>query len=145
MRCYGFKAEEILEEAQPSLATDVDPKTAWALRHPEFRPVDADTADYRQLLRVPGVGVTGASRIVAARRTSRLRPEELGKMGIVMKRAQWFLTVRGKPLATASDPVLLRPLLSDAAELPPPDDASAALRGATTAWEPSRQLEFDFA
>ncbi len=113
MRCYGYAAEEILDESESSLAADVDPKTAWALRHPEFFPVDALGAEYERLLRVPGVGVTGAGRIVAARRRSRLRAEDLAAMGIVMKRARWFLSLGGRPLAAAPGPERLRPLLAD--------------------------------
>jgi putative DNA modification/repair radical SAM protein len=115
MRCYGFAAGELLDDSEPSLAQDIDPKTAWALRHPEFFPVDAACADYERLLRVPGIGVTGASRIVAARRSGSLRSEDLGRMGIVMKRARWFLSLRGQALAATIDPDRLRPILADAA------------------------------
>jgi putative DNA modification/repair radical SAM protein len=101
MRFYKFKPEEILEAGSGRLDADLDPKSSWALRHPEFFPVDVDRADYEALLRVPGVGVTGAGRIVATRRSGRIRAEDLGKMGIVMKRARWFLCAGGRPLAAA--------------------------------------------
>ena len=96
MRFYGFDAEEILETAQPMLDRDIDPKAAWALRHPELFPIEVNTAPYEMLLRIPGVGVTSAKRIVSARRQARLRLDHLYKLGIVMKRAQYFLTADGK-------------------------------------------------
>lgn len=92
MRFYQFSAEEILDAAQPDLDLEVDPKIAWALRHPEFFPIDINTADYSQILRVPGIGVRSAQRIAATRRYCRLAPEHLKKLGVVMKRAQYFIT-----------------------------------------------------
>lgn len=114
LRFYGFAAEEILGEGEANLAEDLDPKTAWALRHPERFPVDVAKAEYEELLRVPGVGVTGAGRIIATRRAGRIDPEDLPRMGIVMKRARWFLSSRGRPLSLAPDPDRLRRLLADA-------------------------------
>jgi putative DNA modification/repair radical SAM protein len=101
MRFYKFEPEEILDGGRNRLDSDLDPKSSWALRHPEFFPVDIERAEYEDLLRVPGVGVTGAGRIVATRRSGRVRAEDLGKMGVVMKRARWFLSSGGRPLADA--------------------------------------------
>ena len=112
MRFYGFKPEEILDSGEANLSSELDPKTAWALRHPEFFPVDVERADYAALLRVPGVGVTGAGRIVSTRHVGHIRPEDLGRMGIVMKRARYFLSLGGRPLS-ALDPEGLRLQLAD--------------------------------
>jgi putative DNA modification/repair radical SAM protein len=92
MRFYQFKVNEIVDEAHPQLDLDVDPKLAWALRHPDFFPVDINTADYEMLLRIPGVGVKSAQLIVASRRHGRLTSEHLKKMGVVLKRARYFIT-----------------------------------------------------
>jgi predicted DNA-binding helix-hairpin-helix protein len=96
MRFYGFDAEEILDDTAPDLEADLDPKTTWALRHRAFYPVEVNTADYETLLRVPGIGQISARRIVAARRTHSLAAEDLRKMGVVMKRAQYFVTAQGR-------------------------------------------------
>ena len=96
LRFYGFRAEELLDESRPDFDTRVDPKCAWALAHPEFFPVEVNTADYETLLRVPGVGVLSARRILTARRTGHLTTDNLKKLGVVMKRAQYFLTASGK-------------------------------------------------
>ena len=121
VRCYGFGVNEILDEAAPSLLPDLDPKTSWALRHPERFPVDALVADYDTLLRVPGIGVVGARRIVATRRSGAIRNEDLGKMGIVMKRARWFLSLGGRPIEDlpggAYEQSTLRAILADRRDL----------------------------
>ncbi|MCI9120094.1 MAG: putative DNA modification/repair radical SAM protein [Oscillibacter sp.] len=96
LRFYGFRAQELLDEAHPDFDARVDPKCSWALAHPEFFPVEVNTADRETLLRVPGVGVTSVRRILAARRSGPLRIENLGRLGVVMKRAQYFLTASGK-------------------------------------------------
>ena len=98
LRFYGFRAEELLDEAEPNFNTLVDPKCGWALRHPEFFPVEVNTAGREELLRVPGVGVKSAGRILYARRARRLDHEDLKKLGVVMKRAQYFITCKGKIL-----------------------------------------------
>ncbi len=103
MRFYQFDAEEILCDEQPDLALDVDPKLAWALRRPEHFPLDVNRAAYEQILRIPGVGVTSAQRIVAARRHARLTHEHLKKLGVVMKRARWFITAQGEPSFTVQE------------------------------------------
>jgi len=99
LRFYGFRADELLSEEQPDFDPALDPKCCWALRHPEHFPVEVNRADYEALLRVPGVGVVSARRILVARRSSALRAEDLKKLGVVMKRAQYFLTCQGR-LAT---------------------------------------------
>lgn len=96
LRFYGFRAEELLDENNPDFDTRVDPKSSWALAHLDFFPVEVNTADYEALLRIPGVGVTSAKRILSARRQSPLRTEQLRKLGVVMKRAQYFLTASGR-------------------------------------------------
>jgi putative DNA modification/repair radical SAM protein len=92
MRFYQFKVDEIVNETHPNLELDIDPKLSWALRHPEFFPVHIQTADYEMLLRVPGIGVKSAQLIVASRRHGQLTSEHLKKMGVVMKRARYFIT-----------------------------------------------------
>ncbi len=96
LRFYGFRADELLDEAHPNLNPLVDPKCGWALRHMELFPVDANRAEYAMLLRVPGVGVRSARRIVTARRAGPLDFTALKKLGVVLKRAQYFLTCSGK-------------------------------------------------
>jgi predicted DNA-binding helix-hairpin-helix protein len=109
LRNYGFSADEILSREHPFLDEHLDPKAAWALRHPEFFPVDINRADYAALLRVPGIGVTSAKRIVAARRYGVFTPDGLKKIGVVMKRARYFITCSGKPVERLFDrPALIR-------------------------------------
>lgn len=96
LRFYHFEAHELLDEQNPNFNPLVDPKCSWALSHMEFFPVEVNSADYEALLRVPGVGVTGARRILAARRCGPLHFEGLKKLGVVLKRAQYFLTCGGK-------------------------------------------------
>lgn len=96
MRFYGFQAQELLDEQNPYFDPDYDPKIIWALRHPEEFPVDINTASYRQLLRVPGIGVRCAKRITIARRTGKLDFPDLRNMHVSLKRAQFFITCRGK-------------------------------------------------
>jgi predicted DNA-binding helix-hairpin-helix protein len=96
LRFYGFRAEELLDENHRNFDPRVDPKCCWALAHLDFFPVEVNTADYETLLRIPGVGVLSARRILAARRQGRIHFEDLKKMGVVMKRAQYFLTASGK-------------------------------------------------
>ena len=96
LRFYGFRAEELLDEQTPSFDPRLDPKCCWALRHPDFFPVEVNRADYEALLRVPGLGVVSARRILTVRRAGPLRLENLPKLGVVMKRAQYFLTANGR-------------------------------------------------
>ncbi|MDR1408464.1 MAG: putative DNA modification/repair radical SAM protein [Tannerella sp.] len=103
MRFYEFRADELVDDLHPDLETDIDPKLAWALRHPECFPVDVNTADYATLLRVPGLGVKSAGLVVAARRYGRLTSAQLKKIGLVMKKAQYFITCRELPVQTVQD------------------------------------------
>ena len=96
LRYYGFAASELLDEATPNLHPYLDPKCAWALRHMDQFPVEVNTADYETLLRVPGIGVRSARRIVAARRAAWLTFDGLKKIGVVLKRAQYFLLCKGQ-------------------------------------------------
>lgn len=96
LRFYGFEASEILDEAHPTFNPYLDPKCNWAINHPAFFPVEVNRAPYETLLRVPGIGVRSAQRIVTARRTSSLDFADLKKLGVVLKRAQYFITCKGK-------------------------------------------------
>ena len=102
-RFYGFQASEILDSSRPFLDKDLDPKSSWALRNLQRFPIEVLTAEYSDLLRVPGIGPKSATRIVSARRQGRLKPESLSRLGVVMRRAKWFLTVGGR-LASRGDP-----------------------------------------
>ena len=96
LRFYGFRAEELLDEGNPDFDTRVDPKCSWALAHLDIFPVEVNVAPYEALLRIPGVVVTSARRILSARRVGPLHVDNLKKLGVVMKRAQYFLTASGK-------------------------------------------------
>lgn len=96
LRFYGFTAGELLNEARPNFDIALDPKTDWALRSLGEFPVEVNRADYETLLRVPGIGVLSAKRIVAARRLAPLTYDGLKKIGVVLKRAQYFITCQGK-------------------------------------------------
>ncbi|MGI5893562.1 MAG: putative DNA modification/repair radical SAM protein [Candidatus Merdivicinus sp.] len=117
LRFYGFEAKEILDEAHPNFNPFLDPKCNWAVQHPEFFPVEINTADYEVLLRVPGIGVRSAKRILSARRLGSLNYDSLKKIGVVLKRAQYFITCQGKRADTArlrSD-YMIQAVLSDRA------------------------------
>lgn len=98
LRFYGFKADELLSEEKPNFNMLVDPKCDWALRHLECFPVEINKADYYTLLRVPGIGTNSARRIVRARKSAVLDFENIKKMGVVLKRAVYFITCSGKML-----------------------------------------------
>ncbi|MDX1284231.1 MAG: putative DNA modification/repair radical SAM protein [Draconibacterium sp.] len=100
MRFYYFKAEEILTEDQPYLDLDIDPKLGFALRNMQQFPVDINRADYEMILRVPGIGVQSAQKIILARKHRRLNSQHLKKIGIVMKRARYFITCNELPAST---------------------------------------------
>lgn len=93
LRFYRFQAHEILGADQPFLDERLDPKAAWALRNFDLFPLDINRASYEELLRVPGIGVTSAKRIVATRRMAAIREEDLKKMGLVLKRARHFIAI----------------------------------------------------
>ncbi|WP_417592268.1 putative DNA modification/repair radical SAM protein [Owenweeksia hongkongensis] len=92
MRFYGFDANEIVDETQPDLDLQLDPKVGWALRNPHFFPVNINTDPYEMILRIPGIGVKSAKMIVHSRRFGKLREEHLKKIGLVWKRARYFIT-----------------------------------------------------
>ncbi|GAA4442182.1 putative DNA modification/repair radical SAM protein [Pontibacter saemangeumensis] len=98
MRFYGFDAKEIVDEQHPNLELDIDPKLAWALRNRFAFPVEVNTADYELILRVPGIGVKSAKKIVSARRFTQLSFEHLRQMGVVLKRAKYFITCQTRSL-----------------------------------------------
>jgi len=115
LRFYKFEATELLDEKNPNFNLLIDPKCNWALNHYDYFPVEVNTAPYETLLRVPGLGVIGAKKILRARRVGKLDFTDLKKMKIVLKRAQYFITCKGKTvLGIRYDPeAVLRGLLSD--------------------------------
>ena len=117
MRFYHFEAAELLDSQNPNFDPYVDPKCGWALRHLEQFPVEVNRADYELLLRVPGIGVKSARRILTARKTGSLDFDGLKKLGVVLKRAKYFVLCRGKaaPGIVMTHQAILRALLSDSA------------------------------
>ena len=115
MRFYEFKVDEIVDDKFPNLDLEIDPKLAWALRHPEHFPVDINKADYSQILRIPGIGVKSAKLIVVTRRYSRLNSESLKKMGVSLKKAQYFITCNELAAFNVNDtsPEYVRRLLTE--------------------------------
>lgn len=120
LRYYHFEAKEILTEASPNFNIWLDPKCDWALKHLELFPVEVNTADYRTLLRVPGLGWKSAQRIVKARRFGRLTFTDLKKMGVVLKRAVYFLTCGGRTMypVKIEENYILRNLLHTEESIP---------------------------
>lgn len=96
LRFYGFKADELLNETHPNFNHMLDPKCDWALRNIHKFPIEINTADYFTLLRIPGIGVISAKKIIRARREFLLDFESLKKLGVVLKRAKYFITCKGK-------------------------------------------------
>jgi putative DNA modification/repair radical SAM protein len=96
LRYYGFSAGELLDEGHPQLDPELDPKCGWALRHRHLFPVEVNRVDYETLLRIPGIGVRSAQRIVRARRAGHLSLDDLPLLGVVMKRARYFVVARGR-------------------------------------------------
>jgi putative DNA modification/repair radical SAM protein len=115
MRFYEFNANEIVDDTNPNLDLEIDPKLAWALRHPEAFPVDINKAEYAQILRVPGIGVKSAKLIIISRRHGRLSSAHLKKMGVVMKKAQYFITCNELPIFTVNEtsPEYVRKVLTE--------------------------------
>lgn len=120
LRYYHFQVSELLSEEKPDFNIYIDPKCDWALRHMEYFPVEITHADYRTLLRIPGIGYKSAERIIKARRHTTLDFNDLKKMGVVLKRALYFITLHGKMMyPTKLDPdYILRNLLSDRTMIP---------------------------
>lgn len=120
LRYYHFEAGELLDEENPNFNAYLDPKCFWALRHLEEFPIEINYAAYDMLLRVPGIGYKSASRIVKARRMGMLDFENLKKMGVVLKRALYFITCKGKmmyPIRMDED-YITRNLLNTKEKLP---------------------------
>lgn len=120
LRYYHFQAEELLSEDQPNFNILFDPKCNWALKHLEYFPVEINRAEYRMLLRVPGIGYKSASRIVKARRFGILGFQDLKKMGVVLKRALYFITCGGKMMypTRMEEDYIARNLLETREKLP---------------------------
>lgn len=120
LRFYHFEASELLDESQPNFNILLDPKCCWALRHLEIFPVEVNSAEYRVLLRVPGIGCKSAQRIIRARRLGSLSFDDLKKMGVVLKRAVYFITCGGRmmyPVKIEED-YITRNLLNTRERLP---------------------------
>jgi len=100
LRFYQFEANELLDEENPNFNPLLDPKCNWALHHLQQFPIEINRASYEMLLRVPGIGVRSARRIVAARRAGSLDFDALKKIGVVLKRAKYFVTCKGKTFTT---------------------------------------------
>lgn len=115
LRFYRFDVNEIIDEKHPNLYPLIDPKCNWALRHPEHFPVEVNRAPYDLLLRVPGIGVRSAGRIVKARKVHSLDFDALKRIGVVLKRAQYFVTCQGRSMVRRQEGPegILRGLLSD--------------------------------
>jgi predicted DNA-binding helix-hairpin-helix protein len=113
MRFYGFKASEIANDENPQLDLEVDPKISWALRNPHLFPIDINKADPAMLLRVPGIGTHSVQLILMGRKHNRLNSGHLQKMGVVMKRARYFITCNELRSQNIQDlkPELVRQLL----------------------------------
>ncbi len=124
LRFYHFEADELLDEDNPNFNVLLDPKCCWALKHLETFPVEINRADYHTLLRVPGIGYKSAGRIVKARRMGSIGFEDLKKMGVVLKRALYFITCGGKmmhPVRIDKD-YITRNLLNTKERLPEGSD-----------------------
>lgn len=120
LRFYHFEAGELLDEENPNFNVFLDPKCCWALRHLEMFPVEINRADYYTLLRVPGIGYKSAGRIVKARRMGTLTFEDLKKMGVVLKRALYFITCSGRMMypVRMDEDYITRNLLNTKERLP---------------------------
>lgn len=120
LRFYHFRAEELLDEENQNFNVLLDPKCCWALKHLEIFPVEINRADYYTLLRVPGIGYKSAGRIVKARRLGSLEFEDLKKMGVVLKRALYFITCGGKMMypVRIDEDYITRNLLNTKERLP---------------------------
>ena len=118
LRFYGFEADKITSEENPNFNPYIDPKCNWAINHMEYFPVDVNRADRETLLRVPGIGVKSAYRIIKARKLCSLDFDDLKKLGVVMKRASYFITCKGKSLSrgTLDGKAILAGLMSDRAQ-----------------------------
>jgi len=128
LRFYGFRSDEIVNTDNPNLDLELDPKVTWALRNPQLFPVDINTADPIMLLRIPGIGTHSVQMILLARKHNRLNSSHLKKMGVVMKRAQFFITCNELRSQNIQDlkPEIVRQLLLD--KKPLGNDAAVQLK-----------------
>jgi putative DNA modification/repair radical SAM protein len=113
LRFYHFSAGEILDSETPYLDRSLDPKTAWALKHLDFFPLDPNRASYEELLRIPGIGAVSARRIIEIRRSRSLNFDSLRRLGAVLKRARYFITLGSSFLDRPDDPRRIRRILAD--------------------------------
>jgi len=128
LRFYGFRSNEIVSDENPNLDLELDPKVTYALRNPHLFPVDINTADPLMLLRVPGIGTHSVPLIVMARKHQRLNSSHLQKMGVVMKRARYFITCNELRSLNVQDlkPEIVRQLLLE--KKPAGSDAAVQLK-----------------
>jgi predicted DNA-binding helix-hairpin-helix protein len=114
LRFYGFSAKELLNENNPNFDINLDPKTDWALRHLKNFPIEVNTASTRDLLRVPGIGIRSVGKIASSRRVHSLNFDDLRALGVVLKRAKYFITCKGKYYGEVDfDEALIRKRLTD--------------------------------
>lgn len=120
LRYYHFHVDELLSEARPDFNIYLDPKCDWAVRHLEYFPIEIQKADYRTLLRVPGIGYKSAQRIIRARRHANLGFDDLKRMGVVLKRALYFITCSGRMMypTKLDEDYIVRNLVSDRTMIP---------------------------
>ena len=156
LRYYDFSAWELLTEEEPNFDPYLDPKCTWAVRHPEFFPVEINTAPKAALLRIPGIGPKSALRILSARRQQHLGMAELKRMGVVLKRAQYFITCNGRAAAHGTRQEIAASLLDPKAfavgtqqlsldDLTPKvlPDAAPAVQKLAAAGMPARQAAYE--
>ena len=156
LRYYDFSAWELLTEEEPNFDPYLDPKCTWAVRHPEFFPVEINTAPKAALLRIPGIGPKSALRILSARRQQHLGMAELKRMGVVLKRAQYFITCNGRAAAPGTRQEIAAALLDPKAfavgtqQLSLDDftpkvlpDAAPAVQKLAAAGMPARQAAYE--
>jgi putative DNA modification/repair radical SAM protein len=123
IRFYGFDISEILDEQNPRLDEAVDPKVFWAFRHIEHFPIEINKADYETLLRIPGIGIRSAKRIVCLRRVKKVQLDDMKKLRVVLKRARYFITVNGKYYGdVAIDPERIKQRLVNPLKIKTPEE-----------------------
>jgi putative DNA modification/repair radical SAM protein len=146
LRFYGFSADEILTEDEPNLDYELDPKIIWALRHIEFFPVEINKASWEELLRIPGVGNVSAKRIMRQRKIAAVKYDDLKKMGVVLKRARFFMTCSGRYYGDKSmEPIYIRDkVLHNEGEAQPLLDRATVRRELSGGSENPQLSMFDF-
>lgn len=143
LRYYHFQADELLSKEQPNFNPLFDPKCNWALKHLEYFPVEINQADYKMLLRVPGLGYKSATRIIKARRMGKLDFMDLKKIGVVLKRAMYFITCNGKMMyqTKIEEDYIARNLLSVGEKLPDEIRNAGYQQLSLFDWERSREAK----